>query len=96
MHTSRLYLSGPRQVDLLQPRLRVGYEQCHLHVRTCSLQRRERRSPVIFVAPLPDLFGMARMFELQGAEARPSLWVVRTAEDAYQILNVEDPQFAPL
>jgi len=52
--------------------------------------------PVVFVAPTPDLFGMARMFELQGAEARPNLHVVRTAEEAYQILNVRQPQFVPV
>ncbi len=52
--------------------------------------------PVILVAPTPDLFGMARLFELQGAEARPNLRVVHTAEEAYGILNVQDPQFAPV
>ena len=52
--------------------------------------------PVIFVAPSPELFGMARLFELQGAEARPNLHVVRTAEEAYQILEVRDPQFSPV
>ena len=51
--------------------------------------------PVIFVAPTPDLFGMARMFELEGAESRPNLHVVHTLEEAYQILNVRDPQFYP-
>ncbi|MDF2755871.1 MAG: hypothetical protein K0S94_1456 [Nitrospira sp.] len=53
------------------------------------------RRTVIFVAPTPDLFGMARMFELEGAEARPNLRVVHTAEEAYQFLNVRDPQFSP-
>lgn len=52
--------------------------------------------PVIFVAPSPELFGMARLFELQGAEVRPNLHVVRTAEEAYQILEVRDPQFSPV
>jgi hypothetical protein len=52
--------------------------------------------PVIFIAPAPDLFGMARMFELEGAEARPNLHVVRTAEAAYRILDVRDPQFSPV
>ena len=52
--------------------------------------------PVILVAPTPDLFGMARMFELQGAESRPNLQVVHTAEEAYRILDVRDPQFAPI
>jgi hypothetical protein len=54
------------------------------------------RRPVLFVAPTPDLFGMARMFELQGAESRPNLQVVRTPEEAYRILNVRDPQFVPV
>jgi hypothetical protein len=52
--------------------------------------------PVIFIAPAPDLFGMARMFELEGAEARPNLHVVRTAEAAYRILDVRDPLFSPV
>jgi hypothetical protein len=52
--------------------------------------------PVIFVAPSPDLFGMARMFELQAADTRPNLHVVRTAEEAFRILNVRDPQFTPI
>ena len=53
------------------------------------------RRTVIFVAPTPDLFGMARMFELEGAEARPNLRVVHTAEEVYRFLNVRDPQFSP-
>src|SRR5215472_15902333 len=52
--------------------------------------------PVVFVAPTPDLFGMARMFELQGAESRPNPHVVRTAEEAYQVLNVRQPPFVPV
>jgi hypothetical protein len=52
--------------------------------------------PVVFVAPTPDLFGMARLFELQGADARPNLHVVRTSEEAYRILNVSEAQFLPV
>jgi len=52
--------------------------------------------PEVFVAPTPDLFGMARMFELQGAESRPNLHVIRTAEEAYQVLNVRQPPFVPV
>ena len=45
-----------------------------------------------FVAPTADLFGMARMFELQGAESRPNLQVVPTAEEAaYRVLNIRHP-----
>jgi len=40
---------------------------------------------------------MARMFELQGAESRPNLQVVPKAEEAaYRVLNIRDPQFAPV
>jgi hypothetical protein len=56
----------------------------------------EAGRPVVFVAPTPELFGMARMFELQGADSRPNLRVVRTAEEAFRILNVRDPQFTPV
>jgi hypothetical protein len=52
--------------------------------------------PVIFVAPTPELFGMARMFELEGEAARPNLRVVHTAEEAYQMLSVKDPRFSPV
>jgi hypothetical protein len=52
--------------------------------------------PVVFVAPSQHLFGMARMFELQGAESRPNLHVVRTAEEAYQVLNIQQPHFDPV
>jgi hypothetical protein len=36
------------------------------------------------------------LFELEGVDSRPNLRVVRTAEEAYEILNVQDPQFAPV
>lgn len=51
---------------------------------------------VVFVAPSPDLFGMARLFELEGAEARPNLQVVRTMAEAYQVLNIRNAQFVPV
>jgi hypothetical protein len=51
---------------------------------------------VVFVASAPHLFGIARMFEMLGAESRPNLHVVRTAEEAYEVLNVRQPQFEPV
>ena len=54
------------------------------------------RRPVVFVAPSPDVFGMARLFELEGAEARPNLHVVRTAAEAYRVLNILNPHFVPV
>jgi hypothetical protein len=50
--------------------------------------------PHIIVAPAPLIFGMARMFELQGSNARPHLHVVRTSREAWAILGVHEPKFA--
>jgi hypothetical protein len=48
------------------------------------------------IAPSPKIFGMARMFELQGQHTRPNLHVVRTAKEAWAILSVSKPKFQPL
>ena len=50
----------------------------------------------MFVAPTPDAFMMAWMFELRGAETRPNLHVVHTLEEAYKVLDVREPQFEPI
>lgn len=50
-------------------------------------------SPRFIVAASPRLFGLARMFELQGQETRPNLHVVRSAKEVWVILGVEEPQF---
>jgi hypothetical protein len=50
----------------------------------------------VILAPTPQIFGMARMFELQGEGTRPSLHVVRTEAEAWAILGVQKPQFEPL
>ena len=50
-------------------------------------------SPRFIVAASPRLFGLARMFELQGQETRPNLHVVRSIKEVWVILGVEEPQF---
>jgi hypothetical protein len=57
---------------------------------------RDPSRPVVFVAPTPDAFMMVWMFELRGAETRPNLHVVRTLEEAYEVLDVREPQFEPI
>jgi len=47
----------------------------------------------IVIAPTPQLFGMMRMFATQGEETRPNLHVVRTEDEAWAILVVQNPQF---
>ena len=48
------------------------------------------------IAPSAQVFGMARMFELEGESTRPNLHVVRTQEQALALLGVQEPQFEPV
>ena len=50
----------------------------------------------VVVAPADLVFGMARMFQIEASDSRPNLHVVRTMPEAWAILGVKDPQFAPL
>jgi len=53
--------------------------------------------PKVIVAPQDHLFGLARMFQIVGAEARPNLHVVRTMAEACKLLGIEEePQFERL
>lgn len=49
----------------------------------------------VIVAPTPLIFGMSRMFEMEGERTRPSLHVVSTVQEAWTILGVQEPQFGP-
>ena len=53
-------------------------------------------SPGIIVASQDILFGMARMFSILGERTRPNMQVVRTIEEAYEILGITAPQFSLL
>ena len=54
-------------------------------------------SPRFIVAPTPQMFGMARMFELQGQHTRPNLHVVRSLKEVWVILGIqEEPTFEPI
>ena len=46
------------------------------------------------VAPSDKVFGLARMFELQGEGTRANLHVVRTMKEALAILGVQAPESA--
>jgi hypothetical protein len=52
--------------------------------------------PRIIVASSPKIFGLARMFELEGQNTRPNLHVVRNQQEAWAILGVQNPKFEPL
>jgi len=50
----------------------------------------------VFVASKDYIYGLARMFQTLGERSRPNLRVVRTIEEAYRLLGVETPEFAPV
>jgi hypothetical protein len=52
--------------------------------------------PRFLVAPSTHMYGMARMFQLYGSEARPALHVVSSVDEAYTLLGVPKPQFEPV
>jgi hypothetical protein len=47
----------------------------------------------VIVAPSPDVYGMARMFETHGEATRPNLHVVRAYKEALVIVGVQQPKF---
>ena len=52
--------------------------------------------PRVVIAPSPPVFGIARMFEMQGQDTRPSLHVVRTEKEAMAILGITQTKFGPI
>ncbi|HXJ16220.1 MAG TPA: hypothetical protein VNM68_03385 [Candidatus Polarisedimenticolia bacterium] len=50
----------------------------------------------VVIASSPEIYGMMRMFEMQGEATRPDLHVVRTEREAWAILAVHKPRFEPL
>ncbi len=50
----------------------------------------------VVIAPSPETYGMMRMFEIQGEERRPNLYVVHTEGEAWAILGVHQPHFEPI
>jgi len=52
--------------------------------------------PRFLVVPSAYLYGLARMFQQCGSEARPELHVVRAVDEAYAFLGVPEPQFEPV
>jgi len=50
----------------------------------------------VVIAPSPGIYGMMRMFEMEGEATRPGLQVVRSEREAWAVLAVRNPQFEPL
>ncbi|HXX46232.1 MAG TPA: hypothetical protein VEJ38_16000 [Candidatus Acidoferrales bacterium] len=47
----------------------------------------------VIIAPSPEMYGMMRMFEIEGEQTRPGIHVVRTKQEAWAILSVQEPSF---
>ena len=56
----------------------------------------ERNRLHCIVAPSPEIFGLMRMFEIEGEVTRSNLHVVRTLEEVRAILGVQEFQYEPL
>jgi hypothetical protein len=47
----------------------------------------------ILIAPSPQTFGIARMFEMIGQDKRPALHVVHSEKEALAILGIQETRF---
>jgi hypothetical protein len=50
----------------------------------------------VLIAPSPQVFGIARMFEMLGQDKRPELHVVHSEKEALAILGVPETKFEPI
>ena len=50
---------------------------------------------VVVIAPKPHIFGLMRMLSLLSGTRRANLHVFRTSEEAYKLLEMEEPEFTP-
>jgi hypothetical protein len=50
----------------------------------------------VVMASSPEIYGMMRMFEIEGEGTRPNLHVVHTERESWAILAVQSPRFGPL
>jgi len=53
-------------------------------------------APRCIVAPSDLVFGMARMFQAIGDANRPQLHVVRSLQEAYELLKIAAPTYEPV
>ncbi len=67
-----------------------------VELAACSPAMPNPEEPRIVVAPQPHVFGLARMFQIEGQSTRPSFHVVRTLREACAILGVEQLSLKPL
>jgi len=52
--------------------------------------------PIVVVAPSDVAYGASRMFQIMSEQVRQGLHVVRTMEEACELLGVKSPKFLPI
>ena len=78
-------------------------EVTSLHLSTDTLKQTASSKPVfptklprIIVAPSGHVYGMARMFAVITESTRKDVQVVRTMDEAYQLLGIKEPEFVAM
>jgi len=56
----------------------------------------QRNRPRVVVASTESTFEMAQNFKLEGGMTRPNLHVVRTIQEAWAIIGVDEPEIRPI
>ena len=56
----------------------------------------EPSRPRFVVASSDHIYGLARLFQIEGEATRPNLHIVRSSADALAMLEIDEPQFGPL
>ena len=56
----------------------------------------EEKAVVVTVVSNDITFGLARMFSMLTEQKRPHRHVVRTMEEAYELLKITNPKFVPI
>ncbi len=102
----QLYTTGYKLVFRTQPVASIvdGTDGHSFEITPGMIRELAKAAPVlpepnvcrVIVAPSPDFYGMARMFEIQGEATRQNLHVVRSEKEALAILAVQNLRFEPL
>ncbi len=50
----------------------------------------------VMVAPTDHIFGLARLFGIEGEATRPNHYVVHCVREAWELLGVQEPEFRPI
>jgi len=100
------YREAPKYVALTSPLAGIAdfSEVSAFEVTPETLRELARSTPIMpdpilprfVVAPSPLIFGFARMFQILGEETRPNLHVVKTSDEAFEMLGAEKPKFEPI